>query len=64
MSEKRQIKSNLTDSVQIMTLAEFKDFAATVDPQGDKFYDAGPATPDEAKEGTPRLTARTSSTEK
>lgn len=56
MTEKRNIQSRLTDLVQVMTAAEYKEFSAVHDPNGDKFFDAGNATPAEAE--APRLTAR------
>lgn len=61
MSEKRNIQSRLTDNVQIMTAAEYKEFSAVHDPNGSKFFDAGAATPDEAT--APRLTARAAAVE-
>lgn len=56
MSEKRNIQSRLTDLVQVMSRAEYAEFSAVHDETGSKFFDAGPATPDEAT--APRLTPR------
>ena len=55
---KRLITSVLTGNVEAMTPQEFADFKAIVDADGSKFYDAGPATPDEAAANAPKLTAR------
>lgn len=58
-TEKRIIKSRGNDNEQAMTEAEFKKFAAVVDPNGQRFYDAGPFTPPEAEgKGKPVTTPR------